>query len=361
MLILRILVFFIGLQIIWHTIQSAVVTFVLPRSASHWITGTLFRLLRRIFDQRMRWAPTYAERDRIMAYYAPVGLLLLVPIWMLLVLVGYACLYWATGIDTMNRDLLVSGSSLLTLGYATVDTPLQVWLSFSEAMLGLILVALLIAYLPTMYSAFAHREVAVNQLSVRAGTPPSALEFILRAHRIGALDNMHDLWIQWEIWFAEVEESHTSLAALVFFRSPEPQHSWVTAAGAVMDTAALITSAVDVPREAQRELCLRAGFLCLRKVADYFRVQYNPAPLFPAEPISILRAEFDAVCAQLAAAGVPLKPDREKAWLDFAGWRVNYDRVLLALCTLTMAPPALWSTDRAPAYKPQPLFRARKA
>jgi len=62
MLFFRILVFLIGLQIVWHTIKCAVVTFVLPRSASHWITSVVFRFLRFIFNQRLRWAHTYAER-----------------------------------------------------------------------------------------------------------------------------------------------------------------------------------------------------------------------------------------------------------------------------------------------------------
>lgn len=122
-----------------------------------------------------------------------------------------------------------------------------------------------------------------------------------------------------------------------------------------MDAAALITAVVDVPREAQRELCIRAGYLCLRKVAAYFKVEIDSKPTFPATPISITRAEFDAVCDQLAATGVPLKPDRDKAWLDFAGWRVNYDRALILLCALTMAPSAPWSSDRSPQYQFRPL------
>jgi hypothetical protein len=35
------------------------------------------------------------------------------------------------------------------------------------------------------------------------------------------------------------------------------------------------------------------------------------------------------------------------AWRGFAGWRVNYDTVLLALAALTMAPEAPWSSDHS--------------
>jgi hypothetical protein len=198
-----------------------------------------------------------------------------------------------------------------------------------------------------MYTAFARREAAVTMLEVRAGAPPAAVEAILRYHRIQGFDRLNDLWVTWELWFADLEESHTSLAALAFFRSPQPEHSWITAAGAVLDTAALVNAAVDIPHNPQADLCIRAGYLALRHVADYFGIRHNPAPRFPDEPISVTRPEFDDACDRLAAGGVPLKPDRERAWADFAGWRVNYDTVLLALAALTMAPEAPWSSDRS--------------
>ncbi len=354
---LRLFVFLLGLSLIYVTMRSALITFVLPRSAPEKISRTWFRLLRRIFDLRLHWTKDYLQRDRIMAVYAPLALLSLLPIWLLFVTLGFACLYWATGMNSQREDLILSGSSLLTLGFARGDYPIHDLLAFVEATLGLILVAVLIAYLPAMYGAFSRRESAVSRLAVRAGTPPSAIEFILRAQRINALNNMHDFWQEWEIWFAEIEESHTSLAALVFFRSPNPLHSWVTASGAVLDTAAIMLSTVDVLPQPQAALCIRAGYLALQSIGKFFNVDFPTSPLFPDEPISIMRTEFDELCNILKDKGVPLKEDLDQAWLDFGGWRVNYDRVLLALATLTMAPDAHWSTDRAPAYRPMPLFK----
>ncbi|MEZ4868345.1 MAG: hypothetical protein R3C14_43860 [Caldilineaceae bacterium] len=357
MLVLRTLLFLLGLALVALTLGSAIKTFVLPRGARDVIVRLWFRLLLWLFYLRMKWTSTYVERDRIMALYAPVALVLLLPIWLTFVTIGFMAMYQAISVDSSLEDFVLSGSSLLTLGFARGHTAVHDLLAFAEATIGLILVALLIAYLPTMYGAFARREMAVSQLAVRAGTPPSASEFIRRAHRIGALGNLRDFWIQWENWFSDVEESHSSLAALVFFRSPEPAHSWITAAGTVLDSAALIAAVVDLPREPQAELCIRAGYLALWRVADYFSLPFIRQPLYPAEPISVTRAEFDALCCELKEKGVPLYADLDQAWLDFAGWRVNYDKALLGLCTLTMAPIAPWSSDRAPAYRPLPIFK----
>ena len=71
------------------------------------------------------------------------------------------------------------------------------------------------------------------------------------------------------------------------------------------------------------------------------------------------RAEFDQACAALALVGVPLKTDLEKAWVDYAGWRVNYDRVLLALANLTMAPESPWTGKRTKVMV-IPFLRARR-
>jgi hypothetical protein len=280
-----------------------------------------------------------------MSLYAPVGLLVLLVTWLAAVLAGYTLMFWAVGVRPLRAGFTISGSSLLTLGFAqATDVPTTV-LAFSEAVLGLILVAVLVAYLPTIYAAFARREQAVALLEVRAGSPPSAVEMLVRIQRIGGWVQLRQQWSVWETWFVDIDESHTSLAALVFLRSPQPDRSWITAAGTVLDAAALTASTIDAPRDAEAELCIRAGFVALHHIADFFGIKYHPNPHFPAQPISITRAQYDAAYEQLAQEGVALKQDREAAWQAFAGWRVNYDTVLLALAKLTMAPPAHWSTD----------------
>ncbi len=362
MIFARLLVFGLGVLTVAGTLVSAVRTFVLPRSAPDQITRIVFVGMRRLFALRLRGARTYVERDQALALYAPFSLLALPPTWLALVLLGYMGMFWALGAPSWREAFRISGSSLLTLGIASREGLPETILMFSESAVGLILVALLIAYLPTMYAAFSQREALVTLLEVRAGSPPSAVEMIKRYQRIHGLERLGDLWTAWEVWFAQLEESHSSLPALAFFRSPQPDHSWVTASGAVMDAASLMASTVAVPGDPRAMLCIRAGYLALRRISDFFGIPHNPDPHYPAEPISVTRAEFDDACEELAAQGVPLTPDRDQAWRNFAGWRVNYDRVLIALCTLTTAPAAPWSSDRAPAYRSPPLLfpRSRK-
>ena len=359
-ILIKISVFIFGFIVVVLTIFSALSTFVLTRAARSQLNRVVFGLMRRIFDFILRFTRTYEQRDAIMAYYSPLSLIMLVPAWYALILAGYAAMYWSLGVGNWFPDIRYSGSSLLTLGFATSENSFVTIMSFSEALIGLILVALLMAYLPTMYAAFSRREQAVSMLEVRAGNPPSALEMLLRFNRIHGLDKLGDYWKIWEAWFADIEESHTTLPALVFFRSPRSDNSWITASGVILDTAAITLSAVDIPYEPSGALSIRAGFLALRRIADYFDIPNPQNPIYPQDPISIKREEFDELVSKLAQAGVPLKADREQAWKDFAGWRVNYDRVLLVLCTLVMAPCAPWSSDRAPKHRTTPLFIFKK-
>ncbi len=340
-----ILIFLTGLLMTLAALLSAVRTFVLPRSAPDLLTSLVFRSVRAGFNVFVRRLRPYTRRDRIMAFYAPISLLLLLPTWLTVVLLGFMGMFYALGVRPWGEAFNVSGSSLLTLGFARGEGFWITALEFSEATIGLILVALLIAFLPTMYSAFSRREQAVTLLEVRAGSPPSAVEMLARFHRIEKLDALAEFWESWEVWFAALAESHTSLAALVFFRSPREDVSWVTASGAVLDGAALKRSVIDLPRDPQEALCIRAGFVALRQIADSFDIAYNREPHWPEEPISILREDFMDACDKLAGEGVPLVSDLEQAWIDFAGWRVNYDAVLLALAKITMAPSAPWSSD----------------
>ncbi len=348
-MIVQVLVALAGILLIARTVFSAVRTFVVPRGENDQLSRVLFTVVRRAFNLAAPPSRSYAQRDRVMAYYGPVALMLLPAFWLVLLVLGFGAIYWALGMPVTDA-LEVSGSSLLTLGFFRPSVVYGDIVSFIEAALGLALVALLISYLPTIYSAFSRRELLVSMLEVRADSPPSPVVMITRMQRLHGLGALHGMWDRWEQWFAEVEETHSSLPVLVFYRSQQPSQSWVNAAGAIMDAAAIVRSAVAVPMDVQADLAIRSGYLCLRRICTFFRIQYDPDPS-PGDPISIDRERFDRALDVLAEAGVPLVEDRDQAWHDYSGWRVNYDTVLVTLAGLMQAPYAQWSSDRSVRFR----------
>jgi hypothetical protein len=354
--VVDVILFAAGVWLVSWTLLSAIRTVILPRSAQSFIGRVVFRAIRYPFDWLAHERVSFERRDRIMALYGPIGLVALPGVWLTLVVFGYMLAFFATGDRSMGEALHLSGSSITTLGFAPADTLVERVLAFTEAGWGLFLVALMITYLPSLYQAFARRETMVAILEVRAGSPPSATEFIERHFRIGWLDDLGATWLEWERWFAEVEESHTSFPALVFFRSPDPGRHWLTAAGTILDSASLIMAAVPGTSVGPSGVCVRSGYLALRRIADFFGIEFDPAPA-PTDPISITRAEFDDAMTRLREIGVPLTSDDDEAWRDYAGWRVNYDTVLLQLAEITMAPYAPWTSDRSAVNHARPKVR----
>ena len=355
MIVLRILLALLGAVVVGLTVASAFRTVVLPRGVPARLGRVVFEAIREIYELRMRRASTYEARDSIMSTYGPLSLLALLQVWLLVVWIGYTAVYIALG-NTFVDALRESGSSLLTLGFDRPPGTGEVLVAFTEASVGLVLLALLITYLPSLYQAFSRREAAVAKMAVRAGEPPSGVEMLVRAWRLGRGDLLNNVWVSWEDWFVDIEETHTSFPALSFFRSPQPGQSWVTSAGAVLDGAALYASTIDAERDLDAELCLRAGYLALRRIGTFFSMPFNPDPS-PEEAISITRLEYDEALQRLREVGVPIRSDVDQAWRDFSGWRVNYEPVLLGLATLTMAPYAPWSSDRSAAFRRPPVFR----
>ncbi|MCU1485224.1 MAG: hypothetical protein JWN67_1970 [Actinomycetia bacterium] len=360
---LHVLAVVAGAAIVVATFFSAVATFVVPRGVPARLTRLVFRGLRGLFDVRVKLARTYEAGESVMAWYAPLSLLLLVGTWLLLTMLGFTLVFRGLGVGTWALAFETAGSSLTTLGFVPVVGLHRQIAAFVDAGIGLLLLALLITYLPTIYSSFQRREAIVSRAAMQAGTPPSGVSLLERFHLISGFDGLEDqVWQPWTSGFVDIEESHTTIAALPFFRSPRPDRHWVTSAGAVLDAAALRASITTLPREPSAELCIRAGFLALRHIAEFFGIAYDEDPT-RGDPISIGRDEWEEVYVRLAAIGVPVRDDKDEAWLDFMGWRVNYDAVLLAMAGLVMAPYAPWISDRGSTRRHRPpiigRYRAR--
>ena len=346
---LHVLVFVIGAVAVARTLLSGIRTFILPRGSNDRLSKLAFHGTRMAFDVVAGPGKPYSVRDRIMAYFGPVSLVILPGIWLVVIAAGYTAMFWAIGVATPYDAFVDSGSSLLTLGFARPAVEYGDLLAFSEAAIGLALVALLVSYLPTIYGAFSRRELYVTMLEARADSPPSPVVMLTRLQRLRGLGELGDMWEQWERWFAELEETHTSLTVLVHYRSQVPDRSWVNAAGAMMDAAALTRSAVDIPMDVRADVMIRAGYLALRRIADVFGLPY-PASPSSDDPTSIERARFETALDVIARAGVPVVADRDQAWRDFSGWRVNYDATLRGLERLTVAPTSWWELPMRSAW-----------
>jgi hypothetical protein len=112
----------------------------------------------------------------------------------------------------------ISGSSLFTLGTRTGVGGVQSLITIVEAGVGLTLLALLIAFIPALYAAFQRREFSVSRLTVRAGIPATPWGVLEIAQSVDSYARLEELWVEWEQWFIDVGETHTTLTILNYYR-----------------------------------------------------------------------------------------------------------------------------------------------
>lgn len=326
--------------------DAAIRTFLLPRVASVRLSRFVARSVGFVFRMISQRRESYAAQDRILSIFPSIVLLAYQTLWLILSVFAFMFGFIAAGVPSFARAIDISGSSLLTLGTSSGHGTAQVALGFVEAAVGLTLLALMISFIPTLYAAFQRREISVSRLSVRAGVPATPWGILEMAQSVASYDRLDELWREWEQWFTEVGESHTTLTILNYYRSPSPDQTWIGCAASVLDAAALFNAVVDLEPSAGAGLCIRSGWITLRRLADYFRVEY-PFPVSRSTPVAISREEFDIVLRRLEESGIPILADREAAWRDFTGWRVNYDAIIEAFYILFTCPRTDWRTAMA--------------
>ena len=243
---LEVVGFLVGLAVIVAVLLSTIQAVVLPRASQARLPTITTSVVRWTFRLRARRITSFEERDRILAMVPPVALLALLGLWLLTIVAAYTLMFFSISGRSLSASIMLSGSSVFTLGTSSDPRLGPSIMTYTEAALGLLLVALFITYFPSIYNAFSRREAGVALFEVRAGDPPRPAAMLVRYHRIeGTLEELHELWKQWEAWFADIEETHTTFPILVFFRSPQPQRNWVTAAGVLLDGASLWSACVE--------------------------------------------------------------------------------------------------------------------
>ena len=276
----------IALAALAVVLQDAFEVMLLPRRVRRQL-----RLVRIYF--RASWSAWSAiarnftkptRREHVLGLYGPLSMLTLFAIWAGSLILAFGVLEWVLelqpdqtgGGSPLSEQIYMSGVTFFTLGYGDVvpHGAAQRGLAVFEAGTGLGFIAVVIGYLPVLYQFFSRREAHVIQLDGRAGSPPTAVTMLCRHAEGGGLDQLNDLLREWEVWGAELLESHLSYPMLAYYRSQHLNQSWLTALACVMDACALVL--VGIP--ALPPLQARMTFTMARQVLVEMAQSFHVAP-----------------------------------------------------------------------------------
>src|ERR1041385_1195406 len=307
----------IGALLIVIALWDVFETIVLPRRVTRRV-----RLTRLFY--RFTWAPWWRiartirkkrRQEMALGIYGPLSLLALLTVWAVMVVVGFAVIHFAlgSGIGHITEhsgfftDLYYSGTTFFTLGLGDI-APLGAAaraVTVMEASIGFGMLALVIGYLPVLYQAFSRREVNISMLDARAGTPPTALELLRRHQEANSMASLDEWLRDWEMWAADLMESHLSYPVLCFFRSQHDNQSWLAALSTVLDTCSLVMVGIDGIPKWQAQLTFKMARHALVDISQIF----NTSPLKHNRDERLKSQELETLRTQLQADGAVLNTD----------------------------------------------------
>ena len=329
--------------ILWDAFE----TIILPRRVTRY-----FRLTRAFY--RYTWTPwaTVARRmkpgnlrETFLSYFGPLSLLTLFAVWALGLIVRFGLLHWAAG-SALNvygerpsffTDLYLSGTTFFTLGIGDVTprTTLARIITVGEAGMGFGVLAIVIAYLPVMYGAFSQREVNISLMDARAGSPPTAAEMLRRHAHPDQAQALATYLGEWEVWSAQLMESHLSYPVLCFFRSQHSNQSWLAALSTVLDSSAFLMAYAEGSLRWQAQLTFA---IARHAVVDLSQVLFSP-PKSPEED-RLPDPALDRLRQALGEAGMPLRDGLTRQQLR--EMRRMYEPYLNGLSQRLLMPLSPW-------------------
>ena len=338
--------FALGLVIVAITVISVVFILVLPRQPQglERLTVVVNRSVHTAFLLLSRVAKSYETKDLILGATAPVALVAQLLFWAISLVVGFALMLMPTT-HSFARGFTQALTSLFTVGAIHLGGVANAAIDIAAGATWVVIVALQIAYLPSLYNAFSRREALVTMLESRAGSPAWGPELLARHQLVGINDALPALYVDWEAWAAEVTESHITYPVLLLFRSPEPWLSWIIGLLAVLDAGAIQLALNPSTAPSSTRLCLRMGFTLFNRVALSLGHDVDRDP-DPDGAISLQFDEFASAVDMLRENGLAMERTAEEAWPHFRGWRVNYETSAYLLADQFTAPLAPWSGTR---------------
>src|ERR1700686_3028506 len=310
------------LVILYDIFQSV----VLPRPAINKL-ATVRYLVRGIYWM-WRWVgnrmDSIPRRERWLAAYGPVAVLPIFISWGLALGLAYGLII--DGVrdemrpvpDSFGTSVYISATTLVPLSYGDFvpqGVPARL-ATIAESATGVILGALAITLLFSLYESFQRREELVVTLDAFAGAPPSGVQMLETAASHGMPEELIKTFDDWKQWAAAVLESHLAYPVLFYFRSSHDNEAWLNSFGAVLDASTLVMSSVDEDVESAAKLMFTVGNHLVEDLAWYFRYASSSDPF-------VDREEFDQAIARLKVAGYTVRPP-DAAWEQFSHLRAKY-------------------------------------
>jgi hypothetical protein len=350
------LVLLLGVLLVAFVLQDAFEVMLLPRRVQRrWrFVQLYFKAAWWVWSAFGRRRSVGAQREQFLSIFGPLSMALLFAIWSIVLIFAFGLIQWAAQSQPGNvppdlgDQFYMSGVTFFTLGYGDVvpHTNASRIVSVVEAGAGFGLIAVVIGYLPVLYQLFSRREAHVLQLDARAGSPPTALTMLKRHAESGGLDRVDEVLRTWELWGADLLESHLSYPMLAYYRSQHDDQSWLGALVTIMDVCTLVLIGVEEVQPLQA----RMTFALCRHVVIEIAKSLSVSASHSIETPRLSHDDFEKLMTGFADANLVWNggPESEQT---LSAIRATYEPVCAALGEFLLVPLPRWiPSDNTPDH-----------
>lgn len=342
----------IGISLIVVAFGDLVNTLVTTSTSSaRWwpsrIVGFRTFVLLRVVTARM--GEGSRARERLLSLYAPLLVLTLLAMWTVMQISGFAIIWFALdgidGVESFSDAGYYSGVVYFTLGFGEV-LPAEGVARFGaliEAFAGVTNTALVIGYLPSLYSAYSSREQKLMTLDDGSDDRITPTSLVMAWAHDADTDRLNARFAEWELWVTSVLETHSTLPLLRFFRSHDQRQNWVTALGLLSDAAVHAQIIVGSTGRTESYWFMRRSIALFEELTEGVDLSAYDHLLFDPEGESDSQLFVD-LYEQLELHGFELLP-YDEARRRAGVLRNRFSRELEFLIDTLLCPRGFWAPD----------------
>jgi len=294
--------------------------------------------------------PFTKKRPLILSFGGPLIVVAVLAFWIAAVICGSAMIFQpelgtavrATGAET-PRDfitaLYAAGASTITLGTGALEphTPFSRLLYIFDPVVGMSLMTLTITYIVEIYNALHDRNTLALKLYLMSGRTGDAADLVAALGSGGDFTISYSQVAEVAAEIVSLKESHNFYPVLFYFRFRDALYSVSMASLLALDTAALLSTALNEKRYGWMKnttavITLRdAAALLINTLEQTFLPKRAAGEAPDAEEMMRWRLRYFAALRRLQDAGIETRTDEHAGALEYVESRRKWNPYIRTL------------------------------
>lgn len=338
----------LGAALLFFVIDDIYVTILQARGKSGPVSELVYRSIWRI-ARRIAFKLSRSRRHKLLNSVGPILMPLLVGVSIMLVIIGYALIYYPGMPEKFNfgsegagsrfvDSIYFSGTTLTTVGFGDISprAPEMKIVAIIEAVSGFGLISLAVTYLIVVYSALERKRAIALSLYHSAEGGADVVEFIKHHFVAGRLSGLTATLRTAARDLQQILESHVEHPIIHYFHPVQVYKGMPRVLFLSLEICAVIKSCLDQQEYSDLHdhpavLTMESSALhVLNELSTHLDLAKRGGGSFQTRPEETARwrTRYEQTLDRLDDAGIKTEPDKTKGWEIYQAKRGEWERQL---------------------------------